>query len=90
MRGDSVQGGGDVDVHVGAAYLDGEGGDGLGGREAGGLAGAQVEARAVQPALDGAALDLALAQRDGGVGADVLDREELVAVAGDGDSWSPT
>src|SRR5690242_119304 len=66
---DAVQGGGDVDVHVGAADVDGERGDRLGGREPGGLAGAEVEARAVQPALDRAALDLALAEGHGRVGA---------------------
>src|SRR3954447_19825894 len=85
LRGDSVQGGGDVDVHIGSAYLDREGRHGFGGGKAGRLAGAEVEPRAVEPALDRAALDLALAQRDRGVGADVFDREDLVAVASDRD-----
>ena len=61
---------------------DGVGGDGLGRGQAGGRAGAQVEARAVQPALDGAVLDVALGQRDVGVGADVVDREDLAAGCG--------
>ena len=62
-------------------------GDRAGGRGAGGLAGAQVEARAVQPALDRAAVDLALGQRDVGVRADVADRVQVAAVgvADDGD-----
>src|SRR3954453_2320025 len=85
LGGDSVQGGGDVDVHLGAAYLDGEGRHGFGGGKTGGLAGAEVEPRAVEPALERAALDLALAQRDRGMGADVLDREDLLAVASDRD-----
>src|SRR5207247_1278529 len=54
-------------------------GYGLGGRQAGRLAGAQVEARAVQPALDRVALDLALGQRDVGVRADVADRVDVAA-----------
>src|SRR3954452_20136888 len=55
--------------------LDGEREDGArpGRGQAGGLAGAQVEARAVQPALDRAVLDLALGQRDLGVRAGVVD-----------------
>src|SRR5829696_4908886 len=65
------------------ANLHGERGHRLGGREARGLAGAEVEARSVQPALDRAALDLSLAQSHGRVGADVLDGEDLLAVAGD-------
>ena len=58
---------GDGDEHVVAVDLHGVDGDGDGGRQAGRLAGAQVEARAVQPALDRAVLDLALGQRDVGV-----------------------
>src|SRR4051794_12481507 len=42
-----------VDVHVLSLHADGVDGDRLGGRQVGGLAGAQVEARPVQPALDG-------------------------------------
>src|SRR5262245_62346298 len=52
------------------------------------LAGAQIEHRPVQPALDLVAVDLALGQRDRGVGALVLDRVDLVAVADDGDRYS--
>ena len=53
---------------------------------AGRLARAEVEARAVQPALEGAAVELALGQRDVGVGAGVVDAVH-VAVGGvhDGD-----
>ena len=51
-----------------------------------GLAGAQVEARAVQPALEGAAVDLALGQGDVGVRADVAHGvDATVGVAHDGD-----
>src|SRR3954449_430453 len=42
-----------VDVHVLSLHADRVDGDRLGGRQVGGLAGAQVEARPVQPALDG-------------------------------------
>ena len=38
----------------------------------------------MQPALEGAAGDLALAERDRGVAAEVLQGEDLVAVTGDG------
>ena len=76
----------DVDVDVVAVVpRRGRSATGSVAGQAGGLAGAQVEARAVQPALDVQSVDLALAERDGGVGADVLDGEDLVAVAGDGD-----
>src|SRR6478735_9029711 len=78
----AVEGRGHVDVHTVVADLDREHRDGLGRGQAGGLAGAQVEAGAVQPALDLAVGHLALAERDGGVGAEVLHGEELVAVAG--------
>ena len=74
------------------SYLDGEGRDGLGGGQTGGLAGAQVEAGAVQPALDGAVvpdLHLALAQRDGGVAAEVLRPRRPRPVAGDRDVVAP-
>src|SRR5918911_1543679 len=48
-------------------------GDRLGGGQPGGPAGAQVEARAVQPALDRAVLDVTLGERDLGVRAGVVD-----------------
>src|SRR3954466_2859301 len=78
-----VERGGRVDEHVVALHAHGVDGDRLGGREAGRLAGAEVEARAVQPALDLAALDVALRQRDRGVRALVVDGEPGVAVADD-------
>ena len=68
MRGDSVQGGltSTYTQSLPSSTSSREGGDRLGRREAWWLAGAQVEGRAVQPALDGAAeigaADLALAQ----------------------------
>ena len=68
MSVDSVE----RDVDVAVVDLDGVGRDRLGGRQAGGLAGAQVEARAVQPALERAAVDLALGERDLGVRAHVV------------------
>ena len=49
------------------------------------LAGPQVEARAVQPALDLAVLDLALRERDRGVRALVVDGVEVVALTDDRD-----
>ena len=52
-----------ADVDVAVADLDGVDGNGFGGGQPGRLAGAQVEARAVQPALQGAAVDLALGER---------------------------
>src|SRR6185369_8446006 len=52
-------------------------GYGNGRGQAGRLAGAQVEAGAVQPALHGGALDVALGQRHVLVRADVADREHL-------------
>ena len=71
-------------VKTAVADLDGERRDRLGRGKPGRLAGAQVEAGAVQPALDLAVGDLALAQRHRGVRAEVLDGEELVTVTGDG------
>src|SRR4051812_37002452 len=62
------------DVHVVAVDSHGIGQDRAGGREAGRRAGAQVEPRPVQPALDGAVLDVAVGQVDVGVRADVGDR----------------
>src|SRR3954454_9137957 len=78
-----------VDVHVLPLHADRVDGDRLGGRQVGGLAGAQVEARPVQPALDGRSalelLDVALGQRHLGVRAHVLDGVDLALEADDGD-----
>src|SRR5687768_16124328 len=78
-----------VDVHVLPFHADRVDGHRLGGRQVGGFAGAQVEARPVQPALDGGRalelLDVALAQRDLGVRALVLDRVDLALEPDDGD-----
>src|SRR3954447_4103941 len=80
---------GDIDVHVLPVHADRVDIDRLGGREVGGFAGAQVEARPVQPALDGRGalelLDVALGQRHLGVRAEVLDRVDLALEADDGD-----
>src|SRR6478736_1046812 len=76
----------DVDEH--ALAVDGQGvdGDGADGRGAQRLAGAQVEPRPVQPALHGAALDLAVGQRHRAVRADVADGvQRAVLVADDRD-----
>src|SRR4029450_5368991 len=58
---------GDIDVHVFPLNADGIDGHRLGGRQVGGFAGAQVEARPVQPALHGGRalelLDVTLAER---------------------------
>src|SRR3712207_4156855 len=74
----------DVDQQVVAVHPDGVDRHRLEGRQGRGLAGPQVEGRPVQPALDraavGAALHVTLGQRDGGVGALVVDRVEVVAV----------
>src|SRR5262245_3017609 len=64
---------GDGDEHVVPNDLYGVYGDRTRGGQPGRLAGAQVEAGAVQPALDLAVLDLAFGQRDVGVRADVVD-----------------
>src|SRR3954469_19565923 len=78
-----------VDVHVLPLYADRVDIDRLGGRQVGGFAGAQVEARPVQPALDGGGavelLHVALGQGDLGVRADVLHRVDLALEADDGD-----
>src|SRR3954453_7582622 len=78
-----------VDVHVLSLHADGVDGDRLGGRQVGGLAGAQVEARPVQPALDGRCalelLDVALGERHLGVRAEVLDRVDVALEPDDGD-----
>src|SRR6476620_12689527 len=74
--------GGDGDEHVVAVDLHGVDGDGDGRRGAGRVAGPNVEPGAVQPALEGAAVDLALGERDVGVGASVVERVVVtVAVA---------
>src|SRR3712207_7705532 len=79
----------DVDEHVVAVHADRVDGHRLGGRQVGGAAAGQVEARPVQPALDGrGALELlhvALRQRHLGVRADVVDGEHLALEADDGD-----
>src|SRR3954466_11153490 len=78
-----------VDVHVLSLHADRVDGDRLGGRQVGGLAGAQVEARPVQPALDGRGalelLDVALGERHLGVRAHVFDGVDLALEAHDGD-----
>src|SRR5829696_9618259 len=60
MQCSALLGQGDVDVV--ALDADGVDGDGDDGRRPGRFAGEQVEARAVQPALEGAAVELALGQ----------------------------
>src|SRR4051794_13752209 len=78
-----------VDVHVLSLHADRVDGDRLGRRQVGGLAGAQVEARPVQPALDGRGalelLDVALGERHLGVRAHVLDGVDVTLEADDGD-----
>src|SRR5947208_2871508 len=54
--------GGEVDEYVVPGDLHGEDGDRLGGRRPERLAAAEVEARAVHPALDLAALDVTLGE----------------------------
>src|SRR6476469_2979697 len=76
----SVQVTGDGDEHVVAVDLHGVDGDRADRRGAGRVAGPNVEPGAVQPALEGAAVDLALGERDVGVGASVVERV-VVAVA---------
>src|SRR3954454_524923 len=68
---------GDGDEHVVPNDLDGVYGHGPRGGRSGRLSGAQVERRAVQPALDLAVLDLALGERDVGVRAHVVHGEDL-------------
>src|SRR6476619_2817257 len=68
---------GDGDVHVVTVDLDGVDSDRDRGGRPGGLAGDHVEARAVQPALERAAVELALRQRHVGVGAGVVDGVDM-------------
>src|SRR4051794_6450078 len=79
----------DIDVHVLSLHADRVDGHRLGGRQVGGFAGAQVEARPVQPALDGRGalelLDVTFGERDLGVRALVLDRVDVALEADDGD-----
>jgi hypothetical protein len=75
-----VEGVVDIDEHVAVVDLAGVDGDRLVGREAGRLAGAQVEPRAVQPTLDRAPVDLTLGERDVGVRAGVVDRIDVPEV----------
>ena len=81
-------GGRDVDQDVVAVNLAGVDGDRLGGRQAERLAGAQVEARTVQVALDLAVAHIAFGQRNGGVGALVGDGVESAAAVHDGEVHS--
>ena len=76
---------GEIDQNGVSLDLSGVGGYGLGGRKVDGLASTYVEARAVQPALDLAALDVALGQRDRRVRALVAKRVDVVAVTYEGD-----
>src|SRR5690606_5449558 len=64
--------------------LDGVDGDGACGGQARGLARAQVEGGAVEPALDLAVLHLALGERDVRVRAGVADRVDLALGTDDG------
>src|ERR1700712_697286 len=75
----------EVDQYVVPVDLHGVNRDRLGGRRTGGLAGPEVEARPVHPALDGAVVHVALGQRHSRVAALVLDREDLVVVLDHGD-----
>src|SRR5260221_6471745 len=69
--------GGDGHVNVLAVNPHRVGVEGPGGRRAGRLAGPQVEARAVQPALERVVVDLALGERDLLVGAELVERVHL-------------
>src|SRR5665647_3195327 len=85
-----VQGRVDVDQHAVAVQGQGVHGNGPNGRQGQRGAGPQVERRAVQPALDGAAVDLPVGQRDLAVRADVGDRVQVtLVVADDGDLGRP-
>src|SRR6478752_3990504 len=76
---------GDGDEHIVPFDLYGVYGDGARRGKTGRLAGAEVEARSVQPALDRTVLHLALRERHVRVRADVVDREHLALGADDGD-----
>src|SRR6476620_6888537 len=76
---------GEGDEHVVPFDLYGVYGDGARRGKGVRLAGAEVEARAVQPALDVAVVHLALRQRDVRVRADVVDREHLALGPHEGD-----
>src|SRR3954454_20943828 len=76
------------DVDVVAVDLHGIGRDRPVGRQTGGAAGAQVEPRPVQPALDGAVLDVTVGQVDVGVRADVGQREDLTPRLRDTDRYA--
>src|SRR5450756_1930063 len=85
-----VQGRVVVDPHAVPVQGKGVYGNGPGGRQGQWGAGPQVERRPVQPALDGAAVDLAVGQRDLAVRADVGDRVQVtLVVADDGDLDRP-
>src|SRR6478752_3503864 len=75
----------DVDVDGVAVDLHGVHGDRLGRGEGQRLAGAELELAAVQPAVDDAAVDVALGESDLGVRARVVDREDLVVAPDDRD-----
>src|SRR6478752_5420048 len=68
---------GDGDEHIVPFDLYGVYGDGARRGKTGRLAGAEVERRSVQPALDRAVLHLALREGHVRVRADVVDREQL-------------
>src|SRR3954452_22566749 len=76
---------GEGDEHIVPFDLYGIYGDGTRRGQAGRFAGAEVEAGAVQPALDLTVLHLALGERDVRVGADVVDREHLSLGTDDGE-----
>src|SRR5665811_1917776 len=77
------------DEHVATVDLHGIDINGGDSRWAGGLAGTQVEARAMQPALDGAVLHVALGQGDVRMAAGVIDRVDVAcAVTNDGDRFA--
>src|SRR5690606_8826437 len=70
-----------AEVDVAVAEFDRVGRHRSGGGRPGRLAGAQVEHRPVQPALQRAVLDVALRERHGGVGALVVEGEHFLSLA---------
>src|SRR5690606_1889955 len=76
--GAGVDGHVDVDEHPLAVDGDRIDGDRLGGRQAGRTAGAQVEGRPVQPALEGGAVSLADVVVPLHVGADVIQVADII------------